>query len=191
MKRFLKISILATVLLYYLTSCSSAYHLRRAIKKNPSIIENRVDTIEIIKPVISKTIHAVDSIIVNEPGVYIKVNIEKDSLRLFYEFLPDTILIIERKTVFNVPKSRQQIRLENRNKRVEIRNERKVKRTEIRKSTNVKTSEIRNERKENQTKIRQEVKAKTSWKNWIIFLLIGFLLGFICCMFLVKRVKIY
>ena len=103
---------LIILILFFLSSCSSAWHLKRAIKKNPSIIQNKVDTVREIIPGTTLTIFGKDSIIINEPKVYIKAKSFGDSMSLFYEFLPDTIIKIETKTVFNVPKTRYQTKIE-------------------------------------------------------------------------------
>lgn len=187
MKRFLKISFLATVLLFWLSSCSSTWHLNRAIKKNPGIITNKVDTLTVVYPGETKIIHAKDSIIINEPGVYINVKSNGDSLILFYEFLPDTVRIIERHTVFNAPKTRQQIRLDAKNERVKIRVDGKTERTNIRKNSHTDRVSKRVDGRNHRTEKRNDHRSKHLGIKFTFFTLIGFLLGFIACLFLVKR----
>jgi len=174
MKTIINILFVATIFLMS-GSCSSSWHLNRAIKKNPSIITNKIDTLEVIVPGATKVIHAKDSIIVNEPGVYIKVNAVGDSLTMFYEFLPDTIRIIDKQTAFNVPKSRQQIR-----------QEQKTARTDIRKTERTKRTELQTDSKTIQKKQKLDFRSKNLGIKYTFFIIIGFLLGFIACLFLVK-----
>jgi hypothetical protein len=161
----LNILIIATIFLMS-GSCSSSWHLNRAIKKNPSIITNTVDTLNVIIPGESKLIFAKDSLIVNEPGVYIKVKASGDSLQLFYEFLPDTIIRIQTKTVFNAPKTRQEVRFKAKEERLIIKNNSKLNRIEAR-------QEGRTER----TEIKAEANHNLKWYFLIIGILIGLILG--------------
>jgi hypothetical protein len=157
------------------TSCSSAWHLNRAIKKNPEIAKTKVDTLTIITPAVSKIVYAKDSIIINEPGVYISVKTKNDSLVLFYEFLTDTVRIIEKQIVYNAPKTRQEKRLEAKTERVEIRNTERSKRVES-----------RTHRKEK----KFEYKSKGIFLKTAFTLIIGVIIGFVACLFLVKRFTI-
>lgn len=108
----MKNNLLFIIILLTLASCSSSWHLKRAIKKNPSIVQNSVDTIKEFIPGKIEYIFGTDSIIVNEAKVYIKVKSKNDSLELFYEFLPDTVYKIQTKTIFNAPKTRFETRYE-------------------------------------------------------------------------------
>lgn len=187
MKRMLKISILATILLWWLNSCSSAWHLQKAIIKNPNIIQTKIDTVTIIGPGETKIVHAKDSIIINEPGVYISVHTKGDSLVLFYDFLPDTLRIIEKQTVFNIPKSRQEIRLNAKSERVKTRVEGKTQRTAIRKNEHTKRVDKRVTGRNDRQEKRIDHRSKNLFIKYTFFLLIGMLIGFIACLFLVKR----
>tara|TARA_R100000655_G_scaffold51405_1_gene89134 strand:+ start:165 stop:608 length:444 start_codon:yes stop_codon:yes gene_type:complete len=116
------------ILLFFLTGCSSTYYLKKAIKKDPAILKERVivDTLKIER---------LDSV----PYV---VN---DTIRYtYFKTLRDTIITIKYKYIKN-PKTRQQVRLKskkeikviketNKNERLNNRLGKRLKQTEVRKS---------------------------------------------------------
>ena len=116
------------ILLFFLTGCSSTYYLKKAIKKDPAILKERVivDTLKIER---------LDSV----PYV---VN---DTIRYtYFKTLRDTIITIKYKYIKN-PKTRQQVRLKskkeikviketNKNERLNNRLDKRLKQTEVRKS---------------------------------------------------------
>jgi len=116
------------ILLFFLTGCSSTYYLKKAIKKDPAILKEKVivDTLKIER---------LDSV----PYV---VN---DTIRYtYFKTLRDTIITIKYKYIKN-PKTRQQVRLKskkeikviketNKNERLNNRLDKRLKQTEVRKS---------------------------------------------------------
>jgi len=166
-----QINIFALCIIFLMSgACSSTWHLKKAIKKNPSIVTNKVDTLKIVIPGETKTIYAKDSIIVNEPGVFIRVTASGDSLQMFYEFLPDTIIRIQTQTVYNTIKTRQEIRLEAKKERLQLRK-------------SFKTHKV--QQKETQKTQRAQIKAES--KPTAMYLMIGILIGFIAGMLLRPR----
>lgn len=116
------------ILLLFLSGCTSTYYLKKAIKKDPTILKERVivDTLKIER---------LDSV----PYV---VN---DTIRYtYFKTLRDTIITTKYKYIKN-PKTRQQVRLKskkeiktiketNKNERLNNRLDKRLKQTEVRKS---------------------------------------------------------
>jgi hypothetical protein len=116
------------ILLLFLSGCTSTYYLKKAIKKDPAILKERVivDTLKIER---------LDSV----PYV---VN---DTIRYtYFKTLRDTIITTKYKYIKN-PKTRQQVRLKskkeikviketNKNERLNNRLDKRLKQTEVRKS---------------------------------------------------------
>ena len=76
------------LLVSVLTSCSAHYHLRRAVKKDPSILQK--DTITVVDTVVSKPVELKDTVVLRQTDT---VTIEKERLRvkIFRSF--DTIKV--------------------------------------------------------------------------------------------------
>jgi uncharacterized ubiquitin-like protein YukD len=164
-------SILLCWLVGTLASCSSAFHLRKAIKKNPNIIQNSVDTVKIETPGITKIIHAKDSIVVDEEKFYIKAIANGDSLSLYFNIYADTVFIIKEKVVFNAPKTRQENRHEFKLEKMNIRKKKQFQKQEIKSKTAISKKQIKHE----------------SRKGFSIFyFLVSFLLGFVTAVFVFR-----
>jgi len=146
------------------------------ISPPPSIITNKVDTLKVVTEGQTQLIYAKDSIVVNEPGVYIKAKTNGDSLMLFYEFLPDTIYKIITKTVFNVPKTRQIVRLEAKKERNQVKFKHKEEIMHIKKGAAVE-----------QTKLRQEAKQFSRWPSFLLGIIVGFFVFFFLMLYLNKK----
>jgi hypothetical protein len=141
------------VVLFLFTSCSANWHIKKAIKKDPTIQKTLeyVDTLRLKKTVID-TIHTSDS------TYYIQVK----------EMSYDTVVkFVYQKYDFSELKSWYQIKQEEKTKRVQIRNERKENKTKI-----------KQEGKTDRTKIRQENKTERGGSWWWLWLAIGLLVGF-------------
>ena len=65
------------LLVSVLTSCSAHYHLRRAVKKDPSILQK--DTITVVDTVVSKPVELKDTVVLRQTDT---VTIEKERLRI-------------------------------------------------------------------------------------------------------------
>jgi len=98
------------ILFLLLTSCGAPYHIRRAIKKDPTIITEKVDTVRF-------TFNQVDTIErISNDTIYTDIIIRQ----------VDTMFLTKYKFVESDDiKTRQQIRQEAKTERVEIRQEHK------------------------------------------------------------------
>lgn len=116
------------ILLLFLSSCSSTYHIKKAIKKDPNILQDKVivDTLKI---------ESIDSVayVVNDTVRY-----------TYFKTIRDTIITTRYKYIKN-PKTRQEVRLESKkqiktiketskNERLDKRLNKRIKQTEVRKS---------------------------------------------------------
>ena len=116
------------ILLLFLSSCSSTYHIKKAIKKDPNILQDKVivDTLKI---------ESIDSVayVVNDTIKY-----------TYFKTIRDTIISTRYKYIKN-PKTRQEVRLESKkqiktiketskNERLDKRLNKRIKQTEVRKS---------------------------------------------------------
>lgn len=87
------------ILIFILTSCSSQWHLKKAIKKDPTIL--KVDTIKVVDTVqfITKEVHTdsvfkltSDTIIIQKDRLTMKHYYTRDSVYLWGECASDTII---------------------------------------------------------------------------------------------------
>ena len=116
------------ILLLFLSSCSSTYHIKKAIKKDPNILQDKVivDTLKI---------ESIDSVayVVNDTIKY-----------TYFKTIRDTIISTRYKYIKN-PKTRQEVRLESKKEiktiketskteRLDKRLDKRIKQTEVRKS---------------------------------------------------------
>ena len=76
------------LLVSVLTSCSAHYHLRRAVKKDPSILQK--DTITVVDTVVSKPVELKDTVVLRQTDT---VTIEKERLRVRIVRSFDTIKV--------------------------------------------------------------------------------------------------
>lgn len=106
------------------SSCSASWYLKKAIQKDPSIITVSHDTI--IKPgeTIYKDTMSLDSIVIRENNLFIRVDKVRDSVSLRYMYTPQTT-VIHSKEVLNIPKPRYVVKQEQKTQRAQIRNKRK------------------------------------------------------------------
>lgn len=90
---------LCITLTFILSSCSSEYHLRKAIAKDPSILQPKqihlIDTVVItpIARVDTLAYFATDTITIEKERVRVQIRRIDDTLRVSAECLPDTIRI--------------------------------------------------------------------------------------------------
>ena len=116
------------ILLLFLSSCSSTYHIKKAIKKDSNILQDKVivDTLKI---------ESIDSVayVVNDTIKY-----------TYFKTIRDTIISTRYKYIKN-PKTRQEVRLESKKEiktiketskteRLDKRLDKRIKQTEVRKS---------------------------------------------------------
>lgn len=144
-------------LLLVLTSCSSTYHLNKAIKKEPTLLDTRTvrDTVQIT---------TLDSIpyIVNDT-IHYKV----------FEKVTDTVVEFEYKYL-KAPETRQDKRLKYKETRQD--NRLRYKENKLIEKNSLKLDKLlaRLEKRTKNVQTRQENKGT----KWYIFILIGFLIGF-------------
>lgn len=109
----------AIAILVLLTSCSSEWHINRAIKKDPTILHPTTFTIDTIVVTESHAIHDTfvsteyDTMVVEDSFVYTQIIRERDVIKVFTKCKGDTIRIT--KSV-NVP----QVIYQERTKRWEL-----------------------------------------------------------------------
>jgi cell shape-determining protein MreC len=146
-------------LLILLPSCTSSFHLKKAVKKDPTILKERIiiDTL---------TIEKLDSI----PYV---VN---DTIRYtYFKTFTDTLVKTKYKYIEN-PLTRQEVRLkyklETKYNRLQARNER----LRVKTQNKLNIIKARLAKRLNQTIARQENKRKFPW--WLVTLIIGLIIGF-------------
>jgi len=88
-----------------LTSCSATWHLKRAVKKDPSIVRDtvvRIDTTIITKSIELRdtvTILDVDTITIEKDGVVVDIRRYYDTLLVDVECPSDTITVFKEKKV--------------------------------------------------------------------------------------------
>lgn len=144
---------IATVLLYFiigylllfmmaLTSCSPTWHINRAIKKDPTIIHTKHDTI--IKTISDTgTVDFYGDTMVENNFVFISVKHEGLKTNLYWFLKSVKIELPTENTVITPPLSRQEIRYIYRNKLVEIKQKNRTDRAYVRNKSKVKKTEIR------------------------------------------------
>lgn len=124
----LKLKVFSVILL--LCSCSASWHIKKAIKKEPSIQQVIVDTIEFKKTVVD-TIHTSDS-----------------TFYLLERVVHYDTIVHYQQYDFSGFKSWFQTWQEEKTQRVEIRNNRKIEKVRHRQDGRVRRAVVRNERKE-------------------------------------------
>lgn len=101
-----RVSVLSTALL--LQSCGAQWHLKRAIAKDPTIVQDtvvRMDTTVITKSVELRdtiTLTEVDTVTIQSNGVVVDIRRYYDTLLVDVECLPDTITIFQEHIVRQV-----------------------------------------------------------------------------------------
>lgn len=138
--------------LLLLSSCTWRYHLEKAVKKNPELQKEIIDTVRF------ESVHF-DTIFRNDSTYYI----EK------HTYHHDTIIRYTKvQADFSQMKTWWETVQENKTERTKIRNDRKENKTKI-----------RQENKTDRTKARQESKTKRGRSWWWLWLAIGFTLSFV------------
>lgn len=148
---------LLVVIALILSSCTAQWHVKRALKKDPTLQDptEYIDTISFTRTVVD-TIHTSDS------TFYIETR----------EIHYDTIISFQyQKYDFSGLESWFQTWQKEKTNRVEIRNERKENETRIKQENRTQRTEIRNERKIE--------KLKGRWWGWMLLGAFGVLLMFL------------
>ena len=114
------------ILILLLSSCTSTYYLKKAIKKDPEILQDRVivDTLKI------ETLDSIPYIV-------------NDTIRYtYFKTVRDTIITTKYKYIKN-PKTRQQTRLESKKEIKTIKETAKIDRLDKRLNKRIKQTEVR------------------------------------------------
>jgi hypothetical protein len=170
-----------------LFSCATpAKLIDRAVRRDPTILKDNVDTVRIKTVEVIGSSSSIDTAIIDNEYVFIKSFNSGDSIDLSYilkERYIDTIFKTKSITIYDtviIKKTRQIVRLEAKQKRVETKEGSHTKRVEIRKDKKVEIATKKSE--------RLATKKKSSFLSnvWIfikafigamISLFIGFLIG--------------
>lgn len=91
-----------------LQSCGAQWHLKRAIAKDPTIVQERTERIDTVIVTEEKairdtiTLQATDTIRIERNGVRIKIKRIHDTIQVEAQCLPDTIRIVKEISVPSV-----------------------------------------------------------------------------------------
>jgi len=169
--------IIATLMLFMLglTSCSPTWHINRAIKKDPTILTTKHDTI--IKT-ISDTgkVYFYGDTIVENNFVFISVKHEGTKTNLYWFLKSVKIEVPTENNVIIPPLSKREIKYIYRNKLAEIKQENRTERTYIRKDKKLKKHELKATNK----KIRSNHSPIKEFLNFIktfFYVIIAFVIG--------------
>lgn len=188
MKKILYI-IIISIILYLINSCSASKLIERAVKKDPTILKDRVDSVTVKTKEVKGEAKGLDTVFVDDEYITILAYDINDSIKVQYEIkqqLIDTILRCKFITVIDtvvIHKTRQEIRLDARQKRLETKIEGKNEKVFIKQSGKISRASIRKESKGNQIKtdsLFTRIFKKIKYFFFaLIFILMGFVLGVI------------
>ena len=177
-------------LLYCFFSCSASWHLHRAIEKDASIFKDKVDTVRIVTKEIIGSGKGTDSVVIDNDWVYIKSKVVDHAIEVEYDvksYSFDTIFrskIIEVYDTIIIKKTRQEIRYEAKQLRLETKENAHTNRVEIRRCSKVEAIKER-------YKGKKDIKSKTPLKRFWSILTICFwsVLSFIIGLFIGRHLK--
>lgn len=163
---------LGIILSTLLVACSPAWHLNRAIKKDPSIVKTHIDTI--VKTLSdSGEVSFYQDTMVENNFVFISVKHEGDKTNLYWylksiriEFPSEVTNIIPQPTNFRVWQ-------DNKTKRTEIRQENKSERKYLKENT----KQIKSDNKVKKAEIKVEEKKLNRFRIFILGLIAGLILS--------------
>lgn len=104
------------ILILLLSGCSAQWHLKKALKKDPSIITTTLDTVVISKPISLRdtfTLSKVDTFIIDTGGVRTEIYRYYDTFKINQFIKGDTVKIVKNtvKQVVKPEKDRTQLYL--------------------------------------------------------------------------------
>jgi hypothetical protein len=186
MKRILYLIIISAIL-FFLNSCSASKLIERAVKKDPTILKEKEHKVSVASKEVKGEVKGLDTAFVDDEYITIIAYSVKDSIKVSYDIkqqLIDTILSIKTITVIDtvvIHKTRQEIRLDARQKRLETKIEGENEKVFIKQSGRTSRVSIRKEAKGNQLKtdsLFSRIFDKIKYFVFgLILLLIGFVLG--------------
>ena len=179
-------------LLYCFFSCSASWHVQRAVKKDPSILKEKVDTFRVVTREIIGSATGTDSVVIDNDWVYIKSKVVDHAIEVEWDvksYSFDTIFrskIIELYDTIIVKKTRREIRYEARQARLETKEKAHTTRVEIRRGSKVEAIKER-------YKGKKDIKSKTPLKRFWSILTICFwsFLSFVIGLFIGKHLNIF
>jgi hypothetical protein len=163
--------LILSIYVFCFFSCSPQWHVKRAIQKDPTILKSKTDTIRIITKQFERDTLFKDSVEVDNSYINIKVNRIGDDMNLYWKIKPieyDTIFhshLIDVYDTIYLKKTRQIIRLEAKQKRLQTR-----------KDTIIELSKQKTSRAENR---KNQAPLNNFWSiiKIIFSLIIAFILG--------------
>ena len=184
MKKILYI-IIISIILYLINSCSATKLIERAVKKDPTILKDRIDSVTVKTKEVKGEAKDLDTVFIDDEYITVIAYNINDSIKVQYEIkqqLIDTILKSKFITVIDtvvIHKTRQEIRLDARQKRLETKIEGKNEKVFIRQSGKISRASVRKEAKANQLKTDSLFSRVLKKIKYFIFGLILILFGFI------------
>lgn len=188
MRKILYILIIS-IIFYLINSCSASKLIEKAVKKDPTILKEKVDTVTVKSKEVKGEAKGLDTVFVDDQYITIIAYSIKDSVKVFYNIkqqLIDTILKTKFITIYDtiiIHKTRQEIRLEARQKRLETRVDGKNEKIFIKQSGKTSRTSVRNESKGssvNNGSLFSRVFSRIKyWFFGILLICFGFVLGVI------------
>jgi hypothetical protein len=184
MKRILYLIIISAIL-FFLNSCSASKLIERAVKKDPTILKEKEHKVSVASKEIKGEAKGLDTAFVDDKYITIIAYSIKDSIKVSYDIkqqLIDTILSIKTITVIDtvvIHKTRQEIRLDARQKRLETKIEGKNEKVFIKQSGRTSRVSIRKEAKGNKLKTDSLFSRIFDKIKYFIFSLILLIIGFV------------
>jgi len=172
--------LLIIILLFSFYSCSPQWHINRAIEKSPEILKEKKENIIIETKELQGSSVSYDTVIIDNSYVFIKSFIENDSINLFYKLKPQRIdTFIFTKYIHDTIRTRQVIRLEARQKRLETKSTLKTNILEIRKDARVEIVKAKSIKRIN-SRPKPSILSFFSRLKCFIFYIVVFIFGLIC-----------
>ena len=188
MRKILYILIIS-IIFYLINSCSASKLIEKAVKKDPTILKEKVDTVTVKSKEVKGEAKGLDTVFVDDQYITIIAYSIKDSVKVSYNIkqqLIDTILKTKFITIYDtiiIHKTRQEIRLEARQKRFETRVDGKNEKIFIKQSGKTSRTSVRNESKgksiNNGSLISRIFSKIKYWFFGILLICFGFVLGVI------------
>ena len=188
MKRILYILIIS-IILYLMNSCSASKLIERAVKKDPTILKDRIDSVTVKTKEVKGEAKGLDTVFIDDQYISIIAYSIKDSIKVSYDIkqqLIDTVLKSKFITITDtivIHKTRQEIRLDARQKRLETKIDGKNEKVFIKQSGRTSRASIKEVEKT--SSIEPDSFFHRIFKNikkfvfGLIILIIGFVLGVI------------
>jgi hypothetical protein len=155
-----------------LVSCSPAWHLNRAIKKDPSIIHTHIDTIIKIVSDSGEVFFYGDTMVENN---FVFISVKHDGLKTnLYWYLKSVRIEVPSEVTNIIPQPTNfRVWQDNKTKRTEIRQENKSERKYLKENT----KQIKSDNKVKKAEIKVEEKKLNRFRLFILGLIVGLILS--------------